>query len=264
MPTKKPALKKPKNSKPPVLRKPSPAITSLDVKAQLNEWAHEGSKESMDKIIDFIKQEKDEKLRGYANCALEEAEYFYYSPWSPKEEKEFLLAKMISEAERRFWKAMMKADNARLELDRLEIDKKVHEKIMNSKNPNKREDWQYNFSEDFRTMVKSRLDELDDEIFYTSAWIEEARKLITIDKYKNIPDYVMGRIHLDAEAESFWPDDYDDDKGDEPSDRDEGSCDNYDYGYHPEVPIEEINFDDMPMKGKANAKQDNDLEEVPF
>ncbi|MBU4331806.1 hypothetical protein KKD19_04020 [Patescibacteria group bacterium] len=250
MPTKKPTSKKSKSL---ISQRTS---TSLDIIAQLNDLAHAGTKESMDKLTDFIIKEKNEKLRGYANCALEEAEYMYYSPFSPKEEKEFLLAKMIHENEEHLWKSMAKADNARLELDRLDLDKKIHSKIMKSKNSNKREDWQYRFSEDFRTMVEGRLQELDDEIFYTGAWLEQAKKMITLEKYKNIPDYVIEHIHLDAEAESFWPEDYYDDVDDKKTRNDYNKRDFID-----EVPMDEIPMDEESL---ASAEVDASFEEPPF
>ena len=175
----------------------------------LNSWAHEGSQEAVEKLKKFIADTDDEKSRTWAEMALDEAEYFYYGPDNEKEENEFLLARLIQDKEDKLWKKTWKVDAAKLELQELDLNRKVHAKIIKKlKNKNQREDWQYNFSEDYYTIVKHRLSELEDEIAYEMAWLDEARKLITLEKYKNIPADIFKHIHFDGDGCSFWEDDY--------------------------------------------------------
>lgn len=174
----------------------------------LNTWAHEGSKEAVEKLEKFIAETDDKELRAWAEMALDEAEYFYYGPDSEKEEQEFLLARMIQDKEDKLWEKAWKVDAAKLELQELDMDRKVHAKIIkNLKDKNKQADWQYNFSEDYYQLVKNRLNELEDEIAYEAAWLDEAQKLITLEKYKNIPADIFKHLHLDGDGCSFWEDD---------------------------------------------------------
>src|SRR4030042_4992771 len=86
-----------------------------EIISQLNDLAHSGTKASLEAIKKFIANEKGEGLRGYAQCALEECEYFYYSPNSPQEETDFDLAKMIIEKEERIICLDSKAEAAEFE-----------------------------------------------------------------------------------------------------------------------------------------------------
>lgn len=57
------------------------------IKDQLMSWAHEGTKESIDKILDTINNTKDEDIKGFAYCAYEEASCSYYNPQNDAEEE---------------------------------------------------------------------------------------------------------------------------------------------------------------------------------
>lgn len=181
--------------------------SSMEVIGQLNDWAHAGTKEAMTQLKDFIKKEKDLDLRGHAEIALDECQFFYYSSDNEREEKDFLLAKMIINRENRIIELQGQADSANLELEKLGLEREVHAKILKSdKYSSRREDWKYNFSEDYCMSIKHRLSELEEDIKYKEAWIEIAKKQIKSEKYKNIPYGVLDHIHSDAEGINFWED----------------------------------------------------------
>ena len=102
------------------------SVGSPEIIGELNDWAHAGTKEALNKLEKFIEGEKDEKLCGYAGCALEECRYFYYSPNSEQEEKDFLLAKMILGKENDIWESEGKAASLKFELENLDLDRKVN------------------------------------------------------------------------------------------------------------------------------------------
>lgn len=176
-----------------------------EIVSQLNDWAHTGSKTSLEAIRKFIENEKDEGLRGYAQCALEECEYFYYSPNNPQEERDFDLAKIIIEKEERIFSLESKAEAAEFELRQLELEKAVNDKLAISA-AGKLKNWQYNFSEDFQKTVVGRLEEIKNEIEYLEAWISQARKMIKTEKFKNVPFGILEHFHHDFEGENFWID----------------------------------------------------------
>lgn len=172
-----------------------------DVKAQLTKWAHEGTKESIDNILDFINKTKDDDLKGFAHCAYEEASYFYYGPQNDDEESDFLLAKMILNKEKEIETLLCRIESGEFKIKRLKLDERVHHQLL--KKPNLSEDWKYRFSEDYFGLCEGRVEELKDDIAYNKAWIEAAKKLIKHKKYQTIPEDVLLSIHFDWEDDSF-------------------------------------------------------------
>lgn len=182
-------------------------ISSNDIHAQLMQWAHAGTKEALENLDKFIQEEKDENLRSYAEIARDEAEYFYYAPDTKQEEKDFLLARMIWRRQEYVWELEGKADSARLKLTELNIKRQVHQKLMqNLKDKTKKEEWQYNFSEDYYTMIKGRLEEFENEIAYDTAWLEQARKMVKTKKYQAPRVHIFDHIHFDGDGFSIWED----------------------------------------------------------
>lgn len=183
-------------------------ILTKDVDAYLMSLAHTGTAEAIDRLHEFIQDEKNANLRDYAQIALEEAEFNYYSPEGDQEEEDFLLARSIWRREERLWKLDGKADAARLELKELDLDRKVHQKIMESlADKEKIDEWKYNFSEDYYGMIQGKLADFEDRIEYESTWLGEASQIVKTEKYRKIPPHVFDHIHFDADACSFWEDD---------------------------------------------------------
>ena len=190
------------------------------IRGQLLNWAHEGSEASLKKLSDFILKEKDSDLRQFAQLAYDESEYFYYSPRNEKEEQEFLLAKMVQERDARLWELLAKADAAKLELQRLDADRRVQQKLMldlkkQKKKTKTAEEWQYRFSEDHYQTIQHRLKELEDDIAYESAWLAQARGMITAKRFQKIPADFWEHVHWDGEGSTFWTDDMDNDSASE-------------------------------------------------
>lgn len=173
--------------------------TSNDAQRQLTAWAHEGTLECIQRIQDFIKREHSSDLKGFAEVALQEGNYMYYDPANEKEEQDFLLAKMITERESVLIDKQMRMKTLQFRLKKLDIEKRVHQKLIGAASKAQQEDWKYNFSEDFYSLQKDELMELGEEIVYSEAWIASAKKLITTKKYQTIPRSVLMSIHLDDE-----------------------------------------------------------------
>lgn len=178
-----------------------------DAHGQLMVWAHQGDEESLKKLEDFMLKEKNSDLREFAQLAYNEAEYLYYSPRNEKEEQEFLLAKMVHERDARLWELIGKADAAKFELQKLDLDRRVHRQVMsNIKNQPKTasaQEWQYCFSEDYYKMVQHRLHELEDDISYESAWLEQAKGMIIAKRYQKVPAEIWEHIHWDGEGSTL-------------------------------------------------------------
>lgn len=191
-------------------------VKESDNRAQLVGWAHEGTEQSIKQIKNFIKSSKNKELQDFAKIALEEAEFFYYSADSENEEKDFRLAKMFRIREDQLFQKMTKINAATIELEELDLDRELHNRIMkNIKDPKKLENWKYNFSEDYYISVKNRLEQLEDEVEYEKLWISEAEAIISKSKYKDMPPDFFDSIHEDGEGVDFWSEENDNELFDE-------------------------------------------------
>ncbi|MDD2656230.1 MAG: hypothetical protein PHQ18_01525 [Patescibacteria group bacterium] len=228
--------------------------------SQLQKWAHAGTAESIEKLEDFIVREPSKELREYAKIAYDEALFFYYSPNSKQEEKDFLTAKMIIQKERRLWDRMDKAGAARFELSKMDVERDIHKRMIKTATKKEQEEWKYNFSEDYYTTVRMRLAELTDEIEYTSAWIKTAHEAIKLKKYKQVPEDLFDHIHFDGEDSTFWEDDEDDDCNCDNSVDDE---DRYENMMLPTTILPAPEPRDYPSK-PSNMKNDISIEDIPF
>ncbi len=175
--------------------------------SELQKLAHAGTKEAMAKIEKYIKTEKDDAKRDYAEMALEECEFLYYNPANEKEDEEFMLCALIMMREQNLDNLFVREDAIKMRLEKLALEKKVHEKVL-AKNKSKQEAWQYNWMQDFVMMEESDLQAVEDEIAYEEAWIAEAKKMVTTKRYKNIPAHYLE--HFDFDFDKQWDDEEED------------------------------------------------------
>ncbi|MFZ2975335.1 MAG: hypothetical protein WA055_01750 [Candidatus Moraniibacteriota bacterium] len=169
---------------------------------ELQKLAHLGTKEAIEKIEKYIKTEKDYEKRSYAQMALEECEMFYYQPKNEKEEEEFMLSELIRQRESRIDDQMMEIEKLKLTLEKSALEGKVHEKVL-AKHKNKKEEWKYNWMQDFVCYEENELPKIKEQIVYDEAWIEEAKKMITTERYKNMPVRHLGHFNFNFGEDSF-------------------------------------------------------------
>lgn len=177
--------------------------------SQLIAWAHEASNESLEKIQEFIDDEKQsDEIRRMAEIALDEAEHLKYIPMNKDEEQEYDLCELIDERENKIINLTCEVEEIEDSLKMMGLKGKIHAQLMLQDMPdNQREEWDINSpSEDVVMMEGERILKLKGEIAYLEAWIEEAKKLITSPKYKNLP---LG--YFDDEIDEPEDDDQDED-----------------------------------------------------
>ena len=175
----------------------------FDIIGWLNDQAHAGTEQSIKNLENFIAKEQQPGLKAHAEIAMDEAKYFYYCANNEQEEKDFLLAKMIRRKEEQIFDLELKADSVKLELEKLALDKKIHEQVIKSQNAKQAKEWKYYFSEDHAIIVRNELTAVEDDIAYLSAWVEQAKKIIKTKRFKTIPDEVIDYIHLDNDDADF-------------------------------------------------------------
>lgn len=151
--------------------------------AELDRLVESGSKEAQATIKQYLKSEKDEEKRELAQRALAACEAQYYEPRSAKEEQEFILCKLISMREREIAELEEEAGQSELELDKLALEKKVHEQVM-AKRKDKQKTWSDRWSEELRQAEANNLKALEDDLEYEKAWVAAAKRMITTPRYK--------------------------------------------------------------------------------
>ena len=164
------------------------SVTAVKVltDGELQGLAHAGTKEAIGKIEKYMRTEKDVEKRAYAELALEECEFFFYQPTNEKEEEEFELSELIRRREINIDGLKMKIQDIKARIAKLMLEKKVHEKVLAS-HKNKKKDWEYNWMQDFVIMEENNMQEIKDELAYDEAWVAEAKKMITMERYKTMP-----------------------------------------------------------------------------
>lgn len=162
--------------------------------------AHEGTEEAIEKLKRLIALEKNENEKGLLECALEECQFFYYSPENKKEEKEFRIKKLIERKDRKLVDLYIRRDKLQydLEIDTLEreIDRDLFRKTKDRRIKEEAEMYKYT---DFRKMLENDLVQAEEEIKYLEEFIKVAGGEIKSEKYKSIPWGVLNSMHDDYE-----------------------------------------------------------------
>lgn len=166
---------------------------------ELQKLAHAGTKEAMTKIENYIKAEKDYEKRSYAELALEECEFMYYQPRNEKEEEDFLLCELVRRREDGIDNMTAEIEKLMAKLERSSLEGKVHEKVL-AKHKNKKDEWQYNWMTDFVCFEKNKLAELKAQIEYDEAWVTEAKKMITTERYKKMSSNFLMHLNFEEDA----------------------------------------------------------------
>lgn len=179
-----------------------PDYDAIDkARKKLDVLAKDGTVEAIKKIEDWVAREQNWDIKTWAELALSEAKRCYYSPRNELEENDFLLAKMVKDRENISLVILSKIDAIKLELRQLALKKSVCDRLKKEEKES-----EYGFSDDYRITVRSRLSELENELSYSASWIAEAKKMIKNKKFKDMPQDVMGSIHLSGEGNNFWVD----------------------------------------------------------
>ncbi|MCF7845970.1 MAG: hypothetical protein K9L85_01905 [Candidatus Peribacteraceae bacterium] len=173
-----------------------------EIANKIGDLMHEGTLTAIKKIKKIIAAEKDPIQRAYAQSALEECQYFYYSPDSPKEEKEFNLLKLIQKKEEELIDLEVELNGFIYKSGRLNLEADITKKLMRKvKDKYKKLQWENELKgiAGVQSWYQCKQMDLREQIGFLEAWIVEARKNITVEKYKNIPLDVLHSIHHDYE-----------------------------------------------------------------
>lgn len=176
---------------------------------ELDKLAESGTKEAIAKIEAYLKVEKDQEKKAYAQMALDECELFYYQPQNEKEEDDFLLCVLINRKQDALDELYIKAGQIQDNLDRFRIEQKVHKRVI-AGNKDRKDIWQYRYIDDLITYDLERLEEIKDDIDYEETWIAEAEKMIKTPRYKKgIPSRHLYQFDFGLEDDLFEDDAHD-------------------------------------------------------
>lgn len=173
-----------------------------EIANKLGNLMHEGTATAIKKIKKTIAAEKDPNQKDYARTALEECQCLYYSPNSPKEEKEFDLLKLIQKKEEELIDLEIKLNGFAYKDRNLDLEAEITRKLMKKvQDKYKKLQWENELQgiSGVRSWCQTRQMGLKEQADLLELWVTEARKNITVKKYKNIPFSVLRGIHHDYE-----------------------------------------------------------------
>lgn len=201
-------------------KKNTQSIVSLET---VRDLAHNPSKSSMEQLTHLMETTHDSDQFKMVAIAYAEALMSYYTPQNDEEEDQFTLAHLLSRNENRMLaldKIMEEAANNEREM---RVSKRVHDMVLEN-NPDKHDDWEYEWSHDYYICIAPRAEDLT-ERDYLEVWIPTAEKLLAGTKYADMPEEFWELWRDDATGEE---DDDDDDGEDEECDDhehdDDGKC----------------------------------------
>lgn len=187
-------------------------VADAVTREQLLALAHEGTAESLRRLDEFMGSIEDQELQDWAMLAYHEANLLYYTPQNDEEERELLIAKLIFEHEERLIDLLEDIDHLRLSVKKQEIESEVESRLgvtqKKSQEEKEADEWAegYLLEED-----KRALEETEEQIRHEEAWIDEARKMITVERYKTVPPIFWEFFHFDGEEtgeeDGVWDDD---------------------------------------------------------
>jgi len=148
--------------------------------------AHEGTAESVKQLEKYIKNESDESKRIFAQIALDEAKWWYFCPEGDEEKRDELLCELIVDIDDDLLDLSMKKEEQERQIKEDELKGEVHKKLMKKSPKDVGEDWDtFGMSEDYLMILRHDLDQIAQKIAYKKAWIDQAKNMITSEKYKN-------------------------------------------------------------------------------
>lgn len=177
-------------------------VKKSEVQDEVMLLAHAGTKEAVAKLEKILATEKDEDKKLTAELALEECRMFYYEPRNEKEEGDYFLLKLIYDKNERLTRRYGKLAALECEVKFAEQEFRVKKAVL-EKNPkatkeeNEMELW---FVQDGLDSAQRDLKEIQDWIKDDENFIETAKKLITTERYKKIPEDYMEHVHFDNEV----------------------------------------------------------------
>ncbi len=186
------------------MKKTTSKKITTNVTDRVHELSHVGTKEAIAELEVIVAKEKNEDIRQQAQLALEECQFFYYSPETPEEEKEFLLLKLIDKREEELFEEEMELDRFLFQEEEKDISAEITKKLIEkTKDKKQKEVYQEFLMEipDVLTLEGKRKEEMEKSIMFLEAWLEEAYEHITIEKYKNIPPEVLFQMRSGYEDE---------------------------------------------------------------
>lgn len=175
-------------------QKSATKLNKDDIRAQLIAWGHEGTMESIEKFKNFIKNEKNKDLRGFAEIALEETSYYYYEPKNDIEEEDFILLKMIEEKKNELFDIGVQIEQEQFRIKKQELDNKICKELSKNKK------WEDKYCEYVLSWASERAEKLKEEVDFNYAWIATAQKMIKTKRYHTIPSEIIHSTHLDCET----------------------------------------------------------------
>jgi hypothetical protein len=158
--------------------------------AKAFELADAGTEEAIETLEDMLFECQDEDLSGLIEMSLRDCEYEYYRPKNETDERDLSLAIVVSQQKDYFEKIEADLEKAEQDLASCALDIEIHQLVLKAAGQKKKA-WADYASAETKVFFEGRVNELRDEAEYLEAWLEEADKLFSSDKYRQMSSHAL-------------------------------------------------------------------------
>lgn len=154
--------------------------------------AHLPTKQAQELLDKFRQSERANEV-GWLECAVDEGQFHYLSPTNEQEERDYLALKVMQELEDEIIDLQMEYDELQLHLDKQIIE---HEAILELIKQGELDADEAVGFENFQVSTEMDMEKLAGEITVKEKTIQQIKKSIKTERYKNVDMMYMRHVHF--------------------------------------------------------------------
>jgi hypothetical protein len=154
--------------------------------------AHVPTKPAQD-LLNKFKESDRANLVTWLDTALEEGQFHYLSPQNEQEERDYLALKVMQELEDEIIDLQVKHDEAKLDLDKMEIKHEAVSQLIKKGELDADEELGFH---DIKLWIQKNIEEFSQEIMVKEKTFTQLKESIITKRYQNVDPMVMRNIHF--------------------------------------------------------------------
>lgn len=168
---------------------PSTPVSQLDKICMT--LAHIPTKHAQD-LLNKFKESNRAHLVIWLDMAVEEGQLHYLSPQTDQEERDFLALKVMQELEDEIINLQAKHDEAKLDLDKMEIKHEAVRELIKKGELDADEELGFH---DIKVCIQADIEEFSQQITVKEKTFNQLKESIKTERYQNVDPMIMRNIH---------------------------------------------------------------------
>ena len=154
--------------------------------------AHLPTKRAQDLLARFKETNRAREVT-WLDCAIDEGRGWYLDPQNNLEERDYLALKMMQEIEDELVELEIELNDARLDLEKLEIEHYAIRELVKNRSINKDEGVALH---DVKIFYESKFEKLQEKIDLKQKIVNQIKESIKTERYKDLDPMVMKNVHF--------------------------------------------------------------------